>query len=186
MRHGFRSRKSTTRTPSPAPRRQPKRNRARSPRVASLIALLSQSMLRLTSTLTVFEASVPGRPILFHAQLDATQSDSRENDLKTWARGNGPNDGAVGAVWKRWARRSKKSSMTPVGAPARTMAPIRPARATSAGHRQPGASLELLVDGLRSVQAITKSRAINGARGCLEFEKGRRQHRSRQSRGTWW
>lgn len=79
-----------------------------SPEVASLISFLVEKRVALTSTLPVFEASVPGRPILTARVLDALSAPSRESYLRSWSRVNEPNDGRVAATWKKMLALEKK------------------------------------------------------------------------------
>jgi imidazolonepropionase-like amidohydrolase len=76
--------------------------------VTSLIKLLVDKHVALTSTLPVFEASVPGRPVLTARELDTLSSQARENYLRTWARVNGPNNGRDLAIWKKMLVLEKK------------------------------------------------------------------------------
>lgn len=78
------------------------------PEADALIRELITRHVAITSTLPVFEASVPGRPILSPRELDAFSSTARENYLKTWARVNGPNDGRTLATWKKMLALEKK------------------------------------------------------------------------------
>jgi imidazolonepropionase-like amidohydrolase len=75
---------------------------------ASLIRLLIEKHVAITSTLPVFEASVPGRPILSSRELEAFSALARENYLKTWARLNGSNDGRGAAEFKKMLALDKK------------------------------------------------------------------------------
>lgn len=79
-----------------------------SPAVGSLIALLVEKHVALTSTLPVFEASVPGRPVLNPRELESLSAPARESYLRTWARVNGPNDGRAVVVWKKMLALEKK------------------------------------------------------------------------------
>ncbi len=132
-----------------------------SPEVASLIALLVEKHVALTSTLPVFEASVPGRPILTARELDSLSALARESYVKTWARVNGPNDGRAIAVWKKMLALEKKF----YDAGGLLVAGTDPTGygATIAGHGSLR-EVELLVEaGLTPVQAIQVA-SYNGAR----------------------
>ena len=138
-----------------------------SPEVASLIALLVEKHVALTSTLPVFEASVPGRPILSARELDCLSAFSRENYLRTWARVNGPNDGRAVVVWKKMLALEKMF----FAAGGLLVAGTDPTGygATLAGHGSLR-ELELLVEaGLTPVEAIQVA-SYNGAR-LLGVEK---------------
>ncbi len=52
----------------------------------ALIRHLVERNVALTSTLTVFETSVPGRPVAFTGALDAMAPDARDRYMRTWAR----------------------------------------------------------------------------------------------------
>lgn len=132
-----------------------------SPEVSSLIALLVEKHVALTSTLPVFEASVPGRPILTAREMDSMSALARENYLKTWARVNGPNDGRAIAVWKKMLALEKKF----FDAGGLLVAGTDPTGygATIAGHGSLR-EVELLVEaGLTPVQAVQVA-SYNGAR----------------------
>jgi imidazolonepropionase-like amidohydrolase len=138
-----------------------------SPEVASLLALLVEKQVALTSTLPVFEASVPGRPILSARELDCMSALARENYVKTWARVNGPNDGRAIAVWQKMLALEKKF----FDAGGLLVAGTDPTGygATIAGHGSLR-EVELLVEaGLTPVQAIQVA-SYNGAR-LLGVEK---------------
>jgi imidazolonepropionase-like amidohydrolase len=75
---------------------------------AALIRFLIDKHVAITSTLPVFEASVPGRPILSARELEAFSALARENYLKTWARINGSNDGRGAAEFKKILALDKK------------------------------------------------------------------------------
>lgn len=74
----------------------------------ALIQHLVEKHVALTSTLPVFEASVPGRPMLTAREMDAYSALARENYLVTWARVNGPNDGRAAARFKKMMVLEKK------------------------------------------------------------------------------
>ena len=138
-----------------------------SPEVASLIAFLIEKHVALTSTLPVFEASVPGRPILTARELDSLSAPSRESYLRTWARVNGPNDGRAIAVWKKMLALERKFH----DAGGLLVAGTDPTGygATIAGHGSLR-EVELLVEaGLTPVEAIQVA-TFNGAR-CLGVDK---------------
>lgn len=75
---------------------------------SALIKLLVEKHVAITSTLPVFETSVPGRPILSARELDTFSALARENYLKTWARINGPNDGRAQATLQKMFGLEKK------------------------------------------------------------------------------
>lgn len=132
-----------------------------SPEAASLIALLIEKHVALTSTLTVFEATVPGRPMLTARELDSFSAVSRENYVRSWARINATNDGRAVAVWKKMLALEKKF----FDAGGALVAGTDPTGygATIAGHGSLRA-IELLVEaGLTPVQAIQVA-SLNGAR----------------------
>ena len=139
----------------------------KSPEVASLIALLVEKHVALTSTLPVFEASVPGRPILTARELDALSALARENYLRTWARVNSITDGRAIAVWKKMLALEKMF----YDAGGLLVAGTDPTGygATIAGHGSLR-EVELLVEaGLTPVEAIQVA-SYNGARS-LGVEK---------------
>jgi imidazolonepropionase-like amidohydrolase len=78
------------------------------PAATELVQYLVQKHVAVTSTLPVFEASVPGRPLLSGRELDALSDPARENYLKTWARINGANDGRAIGGWKKMLALEKK------------------------------------------------------------------------------
>ena len=138
-----------------------------SPEVAALIALLVGKHVALTSTLPVFEAYVPGRPLLGARELESFSALSRENYLKFWARYNGPNDGRGVAVWKKMLALEKKF----FDAGGLLVAGTDPTGygATIAGFGSQR-ELELLVEaGLTPIEAIQVA-SYNGAR-LLGVEK---------------
>jgi imidazolonepropionase-like amidohydrolase len=135
--------------------------------VAALIALLVEKHVALTSTLPVFEASVPGRPILTAREMESLSALSRENYVKIWARVNAPNDGRAVAVWKKMLALEKKF----FDAGGLLVAGTDPTGygATIAGHGSLR-EIELLVEaGLTPVQALQVA-SYNGAR-MLGVEK---------------
>jgi imidazolonepropionase-like amidohydrolase len=79
-----------------------------SPEADALIKHLIEKHVALTSTLPVFEASVPGRPILSAREMDLFAEIARENYVKTWARINGPNDGRSIATFRKMLALEKK------------------------------------------------------------------------------
>jgi imidazolonepropionase-like amidohydrolase len=132
-----------------------------SPEATALIQLLVEKHVALTSTLPVFEASVPGRPILTARELDCLSAPARENYLKTWARINGPNDGRTAATWKKMLALEKKF-FTAGGLLVAGTDPTGYG-ATIAGHGSLH-EVELLVEaGLTPVEAIQVA-SYNGAR----------------------
>jgi imidazolonepropionase-like amidohydrolase len=131
------------------------------PEATSLIALLVAKHVAITSTLPVFEASVPGRPILSARELDCLSPTSRENYVRTWARVNGPNDGRAVATWKKMLALEKKF----YAAGGLLVAGSDPTGygATIAGHGSLR-EVELLVEaGLTPIEAIQVA-SYNGAR----------------------
>ena len=137
------------------------------PEATALIALLVAKHVAITSTLPVFEASVPGRPILSARELDCLSPTSRENYVRTWARVNGPNDGRALATWKKMLALEKKF----YAAGGLLVAGSDPTGygATIAGHGSLR-EVELLVEvGLTPVEAIQVA-SYNGAR-LLGVEK---------------
>lgn len=56
------------------------------PKATSLIRHLVQKGVAITSTLTVFEAMTPGRPLLPNAALDTMLPEARDRFLRTWSR----------------------------------------------------------------------------------------------------
>ncbi len=131
------------------------------PEAAALIKHLVDKHVALTSTLPVFEASVPGRPILTAREMDAYSALARENYLKTWARVNGPNDGRAAATFRKMLALEKKF----YAAGGTLLAGTDP---TGYGAVIPGhgslREIELLVEaGLTPVQAIQVG-SYNGAR----------------------
>ncbi|MSU22333.1 MAG: amidohydrolase [Opitutus sp.] len=131
------------------------------PAVAALIQFLIDRHVALTSTLPVFEASVPGRPILTARELDCLAAPARENYLRTWARVNGPNDGRAVATWRKMLALEKKF----FDAGGLLVAGTDPTGygATIAGHGSLR-EVELLVEaGLTPVAAIQVA-SYNGAR----------------------
>ena len=123
--------------------------------------------MALTSTLPVFEASVPGRPILTARELDALSALARENYLRTWARVNSITDGRAIAVWKKMLALEKMF----YDAGGLLVAGTDPTGygATIAGHGSLR-EVELLVEaGLTPVEAIQVA-SYNGARS-LGVEK---------------
>jgi imidazolonepropionase-like amidohydrolase len=130
------------------------------PEATALIKHLVDKRVALTSTLPVFEASVPGRPILTAREMDAYSALARENYLKTWARANGPNDGRATATFRKMLALEKKFHL----AGGVLLAGTDP---TGYGAVIPGhgslRELELLVEsGLSPVQAIQVA-SYNGA-----------------------
>lgn len=79
-----------------------------SPAVDSLIRHLIARHVALTSTLPVFEASVPGRPALTPRELDAFAAPARENYLATRARIDRTNDGRAAATLQKMMALEKK------------------------------------------------------------------------------
>ncbi len=131
------------------------------PEVASLISFLVEKHVALTSTLPVFEASVPGRPLLSARELEAFSAPSRDSYLRTWARVNGPNDGRAASIWKKMLILEKMF----FAAGGLLVAGTDPTGygATIAGHGSLR-EVELLVEaGLTPVQAIQVA-SYNGAR----------------------
>ena len=141
-----------------------------SPEVASLIALLVEKHVALTSTLPVFEASVPGRPILTARELDVFSANSRETYLRTWAQVNSRTDGRGVAIWKKMLALEKKF----FDAGGLLVAGTDPTGygATIAGFGSQR-EVELLVEaGLTPVEAIQVA-SYNGARQLgVEHETG--------------
>ena len=132
-----------------------------SPEVTSLIALLVEKHVALTSTLPVFEASVPGRPMLSARELDSLSALARENYIRTWARVNATNDARAVVVWKKMLALEKKFH----DAGGMLVAGTDPTGygATIAGHGSLR-EVELLVEvGLTPVEAIQIA-SYNGAR----------------------
>jgi imidazolonepropionase-like amidohydrolase len=137
------------------------------PEATALIQLLVAKHVAITSTLPVFEASVPGRPILSARELDCLSPTARENYVRTWARVNGPNDGRALATWKKMLALEKKF----YAAGGLLVAGSDPTGygATIAGHGSLR-EVELLVEvGLTPVEAIQVA-SYNGAR-LLGIEK---------------
>jgi imidazolonepropionase-like amidohydrolase len=131
------------------------------PEATALIKHLIEKRVALTSTLPVFEAGVPGRPILTAREMDAYSALARENYLTTWARVNGPNDGRAVARFKKMLALEKKFH----AAGGLLVAGTDP---TGYGAVIPGhgslRELELLVEaGLTPVEAIQVA-SFNGAR----------------------
>ena len=132
-----------------------------SPEVASLIQLLIEKRVALTSTLTVFATSVAGCPLLTTRELDCLSANSREQYVRTWARVNGPNDGRGAVVLKKMMALEKKfydaGGLLVVGTDPTGNG------STIAGHGSLRA-IELLVEaGLTPVEAIHAA-SLNGAR----------------------
>jgi imidazolonepropionase-like amidohydrolase len=74
----------------------------------ALIRYLIDKHVALTSTLPVFEANVPGRPMLSGRELDAFSDTAREMYLRTWAKVNSANDGRAAATFKKMQALEKK------------------------------------------------------------------------------
>ncbi len=130
------------------------------PQATALIQHLIDKHVALTSTLPVFEASVPGRPILSARELEALSSTARENYLRTWARINSANDPKAVATWRKMLALEKKF----FDAGGVLLAGTDPTGygAVIAGYGSLR-ELELLVDvGLSPVQAIQVA-SFNGA-----------------------
>jgi imidazolonepropionase-like amidohydrolase len=132
-----------------------------SPEVAALIRFLVEKHVAITSTLTVFETSVPGCQILSGRELDCLSANSRESYIRTWARVNASNDGRGAAVLKKMMALEKMY----FDAGGLLVAGTDPTGngSTIAGHGSLR-ELELLVDaGLSPVAAIHVA-SLNGAR----------------------
>lgn len=133
-----------------------------SPEAAALIAFLVEKHVTLTSTLPVFEASVPGRVVLSERAMECLSAPARDNYLKTWQRINAQNDsGRNLAVFRKMLALEKKFH----DAGGLLVAGTDPTGygATIAGHGSLR-ELELLVEaGLSPVEAI-RIATINGAR----------------------
>ena len=78
------------------------------PEATALIKYLIGKHVAITSTLPVFEANVPGRPMLSARELDAFSAIARENYLRTWARINALNDAKAVAIFKKLEAMEKK------------------------------------------------------------------------------
>lgn len=132
-----------------------------SPDVDALIRHLITKGVALTSTLPVFEASVPGRPILSPRELDAFSTQARENYVKTWARINSTNDSRAVAILKKMMALERKF----FAAGGLLVAGTDPTGygAVIAGHGSLR-EIELLVEaGLTPIEAIQVA-SLNGAR----------------------
>jgi imidazolonepropionase-like amidohydrolase len=132
-----------------------------SPEVNSLIALLIEKHVAITSTLPVLEPSIPGRPPLSPGELDCLSPIARDNYLRTWARINSGNATRSAALWKKMLALEKKF----FDAGGLLVAGTDPTGygGTIAGHSSLR-EVELLVEaGLTPVQAIQVA-SLNGAR----------------------
>ncbi len=78
------------------------------PEVAALIKHLIEKHVAITSTLPVFEANVPGRPILSAREMEAFSALSRENYVSTWARVNATNSASAVATFRKMLALEKK------------------------------------------------------------------------------
>ena len=76
--------------------------------VTALLHLLIEKHVAITSTLPVFEESVPGRPILTATELDALSTVACENYVRTWARVNARNDAHAVTEWKKMLALEKR------------------------------------------------------------------------------
>ena len=132
-----------------------------SPEVNSLISLLIEKHVAITSTLPVFEPTIPGRPPLSARELECLAPIPRENYLRTWARVNSGTATRSAALWKKMLSLEKKF----FDAGGFLVAGTDPTGygGTIAGHSSLR-EVELLVEaGLSSEQAIQVA-SYNGAR----------------------
>lgn len=78
------------------------------PEADALIRHLIEKGVALTSTLPVFEANVPGRPMLSARELEAFSVQARENYVRTWARINATSNPRPAAELKKMMALERK------------------------------------------------------------------------------